>query len=208
MVLLRRKLSDQQIGITKKKSSKQLELDFLFAETTKYITAYEYQVLVTNLEVQLSTIAQHYRDRADCENNFDESKNQWGWCVYTTQDLKRCHFMARITAIIYNWWTIFTILANPDSHLEAITNRPLLLHAIARQTKHAGKAKIKITSNNSKFKKTTAILTAISKFFKSLKLYTEQSSSAQIFLHILLVAFRNFLPKNRLSGITLLPDSC
>jgi len=23
------------------------------------------------------TIVQHYRDRADCENNFDEIKNQW-----------------------------------------------------------------------------------------------------------------------------------
>ncbi|MCP3869352.1 MAG: transposase, partial [Gammaproteobacteria bacterium] len=33
---------------------------------------YEYPVLVTNLEDELVTLMQHYRDRADCENNFDE----------------------------------------------------------------------------------------------------------------------------------------
>lgn len=208
VVLLRRKLSDQQIGVTKKKLPNQLELEFLFAGPTKDITAYEYQVLVTNLDEKLSAIAQHYRDRADCENNFDELKNQWGWCGYTTQDLKRCRFMAKITAIIYNWWTIFTRLANPESHLEAVTSRPLLLHAVAKQTTHVGKTKLTITSNHSKSNKITVILSAISKFFKKLKTYTEQSSTAQIFLHILLVAFRKFLPANRLNDIKLLPDSC
>ena len=40
---------------------------------------YEYAVLVTSMQDDLFTLAQHYRDRGDAENNFDEWKNQWGW---------------------------------------------------------------------------------------------------------------------------------
>ncbi len=43
--------------------------------------AYEYIVLVTNTDLSLSAVAQAYRDRADCENVFDEIKNQWFWAV-------------------------------------------------------------------------------------------------------------------------------
>ena len=39
---------------------------------------YEYAVLVTSLKDEVLSNAQHYRDRADSENNFDELKNQWG----------------------------------------------------------------------------------------------------------------------------------
>ena len=35
--------------------------------------------------------------------------------------------MARMVALVYNWWNIFVRLAGPDKHLEAITTRPLLL---------------------------------------------------------------------------------
>ena len=74
------------------------------------------------------TIAQHYRDRGDAENNFDELKNQWGWAGFTTQDRKRCQInalsilapMGRIIALVYNWWSIFMRLGIPDKHAEAI----------------------------------------------------------------------------------------
>jgi len=46
------------------------------------------------------SIAQHYRDRADSENVFDELKNQWGWGGFTTQDLKRCRLTVAATRII------------------------------------------------------------------------------------------------------------
>jgi hypothetical protein len=60
--------------------------------------------------------AQHYRDRADSENNFDELKNQWGWGGYTTKDLKRCRLISRMVALVYNWWSLFVRLANPNKH--------------------------------------------------------------------------------------------
>jgi len=60
------------------------------------------------------TLGQLYRDRADCENAFDELKNHWGWGGFTTQDLKRCRLLAANVALIYNWWSLFVRLADPD----------------------------------------------------------------------------------------------
>jgi hypothetical protein len=68
-----------------------------------------------------------YRDRADCENVFDELKNQWGWGGFTTQDLHRCRLLAGTVVLVYNWWSLFTRLADPEHHREALTSRPLLL---------------------------------------------------------------------------------
>src|SRR5215831_15003970 len=51
---------------------------------------WEYAALVTSLDSEILTLGQLYRDRADCENAFDELKNHWGWGGFTTQDLKRC----------------------------------------------------------------------------------------------------------------------
>ena len=96
---------------------------------------------MTTLVEDLAGFGQLYRDRGDDENIFDELKNQWGWGGFTTQDLARCRLAARLVALFYDWWSIFVRLAEPDRHREAITSRPLLLHAIA----HAGETR---TANN------------------------------------------------------------
>jgi hypothetical protein len=54
--------------------------------------------------------------------------------------------MACSVALIFNWWNLFVRLADPYHHREAITCRPLLLHAIGRQTSHAGRTTLTITS--------------------------------------------------------------
>jgi len=74
------------------------------------ITGYEYVVLVTNLDYGILALGQVYRDRADAENAFDELKNRWGWCGFTTHDLHRCQLSARAVALIYNWWSLFVRL--------------------------------------------------------------------------------------------------
>jgi hypothetical protein len=76
------------------------QLRLSFAAVSDEVTVYEYAVLVTFLDDGILTLAQHYRDRADCENNFDELKNHWGWDGCTTLDLKPCGFMARMTALV------------------------------------------------------------------------------------------------------------
>lgn len=79
------------------------------------------------------------------ENNLDELKTQWGWCGYATQDLLRCQIAVRNIALLFNWWSLFARLADPSKRRKAITSRPLLLGAVARQTTHAGQVSITIS---------------------------------------------------------------
>lgn len=60
---------------------RQGRLDLSFIGDAEDLKAFEYSVLVTNLNDEMISIVQHYRDRADCENNFDELKNQWAGVV-------------------------------------------------------------------------------------------------------------------------------
>ena len=102
-------------------------------------------VLVCDTPYKLEHMGQLYRDRADCENGFDEIKNQWGWGGYSTQDIERSALSARAVALIYNWWSWYVRLANPKNRMEAITSRPKLLSAVGRLTNHAGQSKILLT---------------------------------------------------------------
>ena len=107
-------------------------------KTGKRTTGYETAVLVTNLDHEILARGQLYRDRADAENAFDELKNQWGWSGFTTHDLHRCQLSARAVALVYNWWSLFVRLANPQARREAITSRPWLMSSVGRRTEHAG----------------------------------------------------------------------
>ena len=108
---------------------------------------WEYAGLVTSLDDEILTLGQLYRDRGDCENALGKKlKNQWGWGGFTTHDLKRCRLLAGSVALIFNWWSLFVRLADPDHRPEAITSRPLLMQAIARQTQHAGQVTLTISS--------------------------------------------------------------
>ena len=104
--------------------------------------SWEYAVLVCNTDYEVEHIGQLYRDRADCENGFDEIKNQWGWGGYTTHDIERCALSARAVTLIYNWWSWYVRLAHPKTRLEAITSRPMLLAAVGRMTRHSRVTKL------------------------------------------------------------------
>ena len=125
---------------TKKAESAQLCL--YFTDKNAPAKLWEYAVLVTNSDYPVEAMGQFYRDRADCENGFDELKNQWGWGGYSTQDIERCKLSAQAVALMYNWWSWYCRLANPQARMEAITSRPLLLAAVGRITEHAGKTRV------------------------------------------------------------------
>ena len=175
----------------KRKAGRQMTLDL--PEAIYGRVRYEYSVLVTSLGDEVLTLAQHYRDRGDAENNFDELKNQWGWAGFTTQDSARCEVMARITALVYNWWTIFMRLGIPDKHAEAITSRPLAMHGIARQTTHANQTTVEITSTHAKASLIGEALDNVSSFLKRISGNAEQFSKATRWTLILSAAFRFFL---------------
>jgi hypothetical protein len=202
VVLLRRPLREKDAAAAaekERKAAKQLSLDL--PEATYQGVRYEYAVLVTSMQDEVRAIAQLYRDRGDSENNFDELKNQWAWSGFTTQDRKRCQIMARLTALIYNWWTVFMRLGIPDKHAEAITSRPLALHGIARQTRHANQTTVEITSTHAMAWVIQAALTKISAFFKTIKETTEQLTQLARWRLILSAAFRVFL-NGRMIGST------
>ena len=160
VVVLRQPVKCSLVAQTSRKS-RQPELQFLDpSETTK---VWEYAVLVTNADYSLEAMGQLYRDRADCENGFDELKNQWGWGGYTTQDLERCNLSARAVALVYNWWSWYVRLAHPKARLEAITSRPLLLAGVARLTQHAGQSRLLLTLSHAAVDQIKAMIASIRK---------------------------------------------
>ena len=191
VIVLRKQVSKDVVALSENAKTKQIELNF--AEVNGKMRVYEYAVLITSLEDEMITVAQHYRDRADCENIFDELKNQWGWGGFTTQDIKRCRLMARVVGLIYNWWNLFVRLAKPDKHLEAITSRPLLLHAVGKQITHAGQTRISISSTHGKINKVHLLLNRVATFFNELKKIAEQLTSEQRWYRILSKAVEKYL---------------
>jgi hypothetical protein len=192
VVVVRRPLSGE-LAISVQEGPIQLPLFFI--ETPGTVKRYEYAVLVTSLPLEILSIAQLYRDRADSENCFDELKNQWGWGGYTTQDLKRCRLVSRLVALVYNWWSLFVRLARPEKHSEAITSRPLLLHGVAKQTTHAGQTTITISSSHAKSHIVQSALQALSGFLARLKSNAEQLNVGARMRLITRQAFRFFLDR-------------
>jgi hypothetical protein len=145
------------------------------------------------VEEPVWAVAQLYRDRAEAENVFDELKNQWGWAGFTTQDQRRCQILARIVALIYNWWSLFTRLAIPNRHTEATTSRPLLLQGIGRQTRHANQTTLTITSNHAQAQPIRRALEAVSQLLQRVAQTAEQFTPNQRWRFLLRFIFRDWL---------------
>lgn len=153
VIVMRRAIRDDLVAEvtkpkrTRKKSTKKGQQEpaqtcLQFVDENGPVKVWEYAVLVTNCLYDVKHMGQFYRDRADCENGFDELKNQWGWGGYSTQDIERCNLSARAVALVYNWWSWYVRLAHPKARLEAITSRPLLLAAVGRITESGGQRRV------------------------------------------------------------------
>jgi hypothetical protein len=96
VIVLRRRIRQRYPRRKDLRGARQQVLDTVLPLITD--DAFEYQVLVTNRDDAIATIAQLYRDRADAENVFDELKNHWGWGGFTSRKLSACQLSARMTA--------------------------------------------------------------------------------------------------------------
>ena len=190
VIVLRRRVTGT---LARAATDDQGQRQLCFADIGPGDEIYEHQVLATTLEAPIESYGQLYRDRGDDENIFDELKNQWGWGGFTTQDMARCRLSARLVALFYNWWNIFARLAEPDKHLEAITSRPLLLHAVATRTQHARRTTITISSSHAKAGHVARALRAVARFLRGLVENAEQLKRGQIWTAILARAFKIFL---------------
>jgi hypothetical protein len=195
VVLLRRKL-EGALAISEPDANGQQLLSFATVDARKQV--WEYGALVTSTNAEILTLGQAYRDRADSENDFDEFKNQWGWAGFTTQDQNRCQLMARCVALVANWWNLFVRLADPDHHREAITSRPLLLTAIGRQTQHAGRTTLHVSSPHGRHGWARKAFTRIGAFFAELRQTAEQLTPLDRWYRILSQALVKYLHGRRL----------
>ncbi|MCO5122379.1 MAG: IS1380 family transposase [Rhizobacter sp.] len=149
VVVLRRRIK-RDIALTAQRrgqagNHKQLVLALAHDEVQDSAQLWEYTVLATNATYDIAAIGQLYRDRCDCENGFDELKNQWGWSGFTTQDMHRSQVAARAVALVYNWWSWYVRAANPQARREALTSRPLLLAAVGRATSSGNQTMLYLT---------------------------------------------------------------
>ena len=149
VVVLRRRIK-RDIALTAQRrgqarNHKQLVLALAHDEVQDSAQLWEYTVLATNAAYDIAAIGQLYRDRCDCENGFDELKNQWGWAGFTTQDMHRSQVAARAVALVYNWWCWYVRAANPQARREALTSRPLLLAAVGRATSSGNQTTLYLT---------------------------------------------------------------
>jgi hypothetical protein len=93
-------------------------------------------------------------------------------------------------ALFYDWWSIFVRLAEPDWHREAITSRPLLLHAIASRAKHARQTTITISSLHAQAIPAARALHAVALFLRGFVANAEQLTHLQRWRAILARASR------------------
>lgn len=140
----------------------------------KDVQAWEYAILVTNSTYPLAAFGQLYRDRADCENGFDELKNQWGWGGFTTQDIGRCQSSARAVALVYNWWSWYCRAAKPGARMEAITSRTLLLAGVGRAVKSGGQTTLYLTPMHGARDKLMALIANVHAALAHVKAVAEQ----------------------------------
>jgi Transposase DDE domain group 1 len=169
-VIILRRAVKTDLALSKKTEDQQIEL----LMPDKDVQAWEYAVLVTSSAYPLEVFGQLYRDRADCENGFDELKNQWGWGGFTTQDIERCQSSARAVALVYNWWSWYCRAAQPGARMEAITSRALLLAGVGRAVKHAGQTTLYLTPMHAAKDRLMALLANIRAALSHVRAVAEQ----------------------------------
>lgn len=176
VVIVRRRIRE---GLAREQRDAKGQLRLSLADTAVLDAArmWEYTVLVTDVAYPLEAVAQLYRDRCDCENGFDELKNQWGLSGFTTQDIARCQTTARAGALVYNWWSWYCRAAHPGARLEAVTSRPLLLAAVGKAANHAGQTQLYLTPLHAKVQTIKSLIVNIRAALRHVKEIAEQLPS-------------------------------
>ena len=180
-------------GRPKKNAIGPVQMEFEFVKDGKG-RKWDMFALVTNDKaLDPFALTQLYRDRGDCENNFDEYKNQWGWSGFVTQKLKPTRAMARLIAIVANWWNVFCRLANGEKHMEPVTSRPMLLGLVGRIVKSGRQRTMHLTSTHVEAERIREALTRIGVFLGRISSTAPQLEFIRKWTLILRVAFRKFL---------------
>ena len=87
---------------------------------------------------------------------------------------------------------IFTRIGSEGKHGEAITTRPLLMHGIARHTRHGQQSYLSISSLHAKASRVANLLSRISYWIRSYRDSAEQLARAFRWPTLLRLIFRHF----------------
>ena len=99
------------------------------------LSPYAFDAYVTTLDVDEANcwqVVDLYRRRADCENLFDELKNQWGFAGFCSRKAAVTELAARLLVLFYNLWNLYSRLLEPSRHVEAANGRRWYLFVAAR----------------------------------------------------------------------------
>jgi Transposase DDE domain group 1 len=161
-------------------------------------------VLVTSLDAvdfPAASIARLYHERGDMENCYDELKNQWGWNGYVTQRLGPTRLMSQLVALFYNWWHLYTRLHDAGHHREAITSRPALMTAVARQTQSGGRRTVRIGRLHAKASAIVELVTLVSNYLREFSRIAEGWTWQERWETLLTRIWRHWLGGKWLSGV-------
>ena len=158
--------------------------------------------LVTNDEgLGAEALSRACRDRGDCENDFDEYKNQYGWGGFVTKDLKPCRAMARLIAIVANWWNVFCRLADGDRHLEPTTSRPMYMGVVGRLVVSGRRRLLRLTSTHLRAGEIQDSLMRIGELMRRISAIAEQLDCSRVWELTVRAAFRKWLGGSRPRGL-------
>jgi hypothetical protein len=128
------------------------------------------------------------------------SKTSGALAGFTTRDFERCQLMARLIALVSNWWSLFVRLVDGERHREAVTSRPMLLGGVARQTQHAGQTHLNVSLTHAKSVQIRAKLTQASRFLQALITAAEQLAQPERWRRLLARSFEKYLEGRPLGG--------
>ena len=101
--------------------------------------------------------------------------------------------MARLIAIVANWWNVFCRLADPTAHREAITSRPAYMGIMGRIVESGRKRIIHLTSTHAESELIQRALGTVAAFFRWLKSTAEHLDEKTRWYVVLRCAFRKLL---------------
>ena len=116
------------------------------------------------------------------------------------QELKLCRAIARLIAIVANWWNIFCRLADGDRHLGPTTSRPMYMGIVGRIVVSGHKRLLRLISTHLKATEIQSSLMRIGEFMKRISAIAEQLDFNRAWEPIILAIFRKWLGGNRLKA--------
>ena len=101
--------------------------------------------------------------------------------------------MARLIAIVANWWNVFCRLADPTAHREAITSRPAYMSIMGRVVESGRRRTIHLTSTHADSALIQRALDTVAAFFRWLGSTARQLDEKMRWTIVVRYAFRRIL---------------